>query len=130
MQLGFIGTGETTPRLHIEVSSSPGFLLPRLGFDPRSGVTVTDWLSLSGQSVLEITAGPLFRDLDGELGRARDALAWYPDDLWRYALACDWRRLGQELPLMSRAADVGDHIAYDMSIMMRDSGDAEHSLSG
>jgi hypothetical protein len=84
------------------------FLLARLGFDPRAAMTADDWLSLTGQSVLEITAGPVFRDLDGELSRARTALTWYPDDLWRYVLACDWTRLAQELPLMSRAADVGD----------------------
>lgn len=104
----FAPSGEAVARLHIEVSSLTDFMLPRLGFDPRLGLTVEHWLSLSGQAVLEITEGPVFKDLDGELGRARDALAWYPDDLWRYVLACDWKRLSQELPLMSRAADVGD----------------------
>lgn len=46
----------------------------------------------------------------GGLTAARHALTWYPDDVWRYILACDWIRLAQELPLMSRAADVGDEI--------------------
>lgn len=105
----FAPSGEIALRLQVEVSSLADFLLPRLGFDPRRGIAVEDWLSLSGQAVLEITAGPVFRDLDGELGRARDALTWYPDDLWRYVLACDWKRLSQELPPMSRAADVGDN---------------------
>ncbi len=104
----FTPSGGTAPRLHVEVSLIIDFLVPRLGFDPRSPISTDDWLSLSGQSVLEITAGPVFKDLDGELTRARSALSWYPDDLWRYVLACDWAKLAQELPLMSRAADVGD----------------------
>lgn len=93
----FTPSGETEPRLHVEVSTIIDFLVPRLGFDPRSPTSTDDWLSLSGQSALEITAGPVFRDLDGELTRARSALNWYPDDLWRYVLACDWAKLAQEL---------------------------------
>lgn len=104
----FALTGETAPRLHVDVSSMAGFTVPRLGFDPRLEITTEDWLSLSGQSVLEIAAGPVFADLDGELSRVRGTLAWYPDDIWRYVLASDWARLAQELPLMGRAADVGD----------------------
>lgn len=104
----FAPSGATAARLHVDVSSMGGFLVPRLGFDPRSGTSMHDWLSVSGQAALEIVAGPVFVDLDGGLHRVRERLAWYPDDLWRYVLACDWRRLAQELPLMSRAADVGD----------------------
>lgn len=108
MPTRFPGTGETVPRQHIDVSSLADFLLARTGVDPRTGMTSEDWLSLSGQSVLEVVAGPVFADHDGELARVRAALAWYPDDLWRYVLACDWARIAQELPLMSRAAEVGD----------------------
>jgi hypothetical protein len=106
----FALTGEAAPRLQVDVTSMAGFVEPLLGFDPRSGTTTADWLSLSGQAVLEATAGPVFLDADGEIERLRQALAWYPDDVWRYVLACDWRRIGQELPLMGRAADVGDHL--------------------
>lgn len=101
-------TGEAAARHHVDVTSVSAFLESRLGFDPRGRMSVRDWLSLSGQAVLEVTAGPVFVDRGGELGPARGALAWYPDDLWRYVLACDWARIGQELPLMGRAADVGD----------------------
>ena len=104
----FAPSGETASRLHVDVSSMADFLVPRIGFDPRTGTTTNDWLSLSGQSVLEVSAGPVFVDHGGELHRVRASLAWYPDDLWRYVLACDWARLAQEMPLMSRAAEVGD----------------------
>jgi hypothetical protein len=38
------------------------FLIERLGFDPREPMTTPHWLSLSGQAVLEVTAGPVFVD--------------------------------------------------------------------
>ena len=101
-------TGETERRHHVDVSSLPRFLHSRLGFDPRDGVSLPEWLSLSGQSVLEVVAGPVFVDTGGGLDRARRALDWYPEDVWRYVLACDWIRLAQELPLMGRAAELGD----------------------
>ena len=65
---------------------------------------------MTGQAALEITAGAVFVDETGELTRLRDALEWYPDDLWRHVIACDWQRLDQELPLMSRAGERGDDL--------------------
>jgi hypothetical protein len=104
----FAFTGETERRHHVDVTAVSDFLDARLGFDPRADPSVEHWLSLTGQAALEVTAGPVFVDTDGALTDARDALTWYPDDIWRHILACDWIRLAQELPLMSRAADVGD----------------------
>lgn len=104
----FTSSGEAGPRLQVDVCALDGLLTKHLGFDPRAGISTGDWLSLSGQAVLQIVAGPVFRDADEQLGQVRALLSWYPDDIWRYVLACDWTRLGQELPLMSRAADVGD----------------------
>ncbi len=57
-----------------------------------------------------MTAGAVFEDSDDELTSLRQALAWYPDDVWRYVVACDWHRIDQELPLMGRAADRGDEL--------------------
>ena len=39
-----------------------GFAASRQGVDPAGGLSVLDWLVLTGQSVLEVTAGPLFTD--------------------------------------------------------------------
>lgn len=103
-------TGDMLPSLRIDVDTTPGFLRERLGFDPCRGMTTPDWLSLSGQAVLEVVAGPLFSDRAGDITTARRALSWYPDDIWRYVLACDWTRLAQEMPSAGRAADVGDDI--------------------
>lgn len=94
----------------VEVESVGSFARSRLGVDPRDGLTVADWLSLSGQAVLEVTAGPIFADPQGWLAALRESLDWYPPDLWHYLLACDWARIDQELPLMSRAGHRGDEL--------------------
>ncbi|NNC12685.1 DUF4037 domain-containing protein [Planctomonas sp. JC2975] len=104
----FAFTGQTVDRHHVDVTTVAGFLDAHLGFDPRASLSVDQWLSLSGQAVLEVVAGPVFADDSGDFAAARAVLEWYPDDVWRYVLACDWARLAQELPLMSRAGDVGD----------------------
>ena len=40
----------------------------------------------------------------------REALAWYPDDVWLWLLACQWRRIDQEEPFVGRTAEVGDEL--------------------
>ena len=83
----------------------------QLGFDPRTGPNTFDWLATPTQRLAEVTGGAVFHDgLDGALETARRRLRWYPDDVWRYVLACQWTRVGQEEHLAGRAADVGDEL--------------------
>ncbi|WP_462203587.1 DUF4037 domain-containing protein [Frankia sp. CcWB3] len=37
----------------------------------------------------------------------RRALAWYPDDVWRYVLAAGWLRVSQEKPFIGRTGGRG-----------------------
>lgn len=106
----FAFTGRSEKEHHVEVGTVADFTIARFGFDPRQGLGVADWLSLTGQAVLEVTGGPVFADDSGEIGAVRRLLEWYPDDLWRYVLASDWGRIGEELPLMSRAGHRGDDL--------------------
>ena len=102
--------GQEHAVLALDVAVLDSLIDSRLGFDPRVGGSALDWLSLTGQAVLEFTAGDVFEDSDGQLGALRSALTWYPDDLWRYVIASDWQRLDQELPLMGRAGERGDEL--------------------
>jgi hypothetical protein len=38
----------------------------------------------------------------------RGRLAWYPDDVWRHVLACQWKRISQEEAFVGRCGEVGD----------------------
>lgn len=97
-------------RHRVEVAGLGGWLAARLGFDPRPGVTLLDWLATPTQLLAEFTTGAVFHDGPGELTRARRQAAWYPPDLWRYVLACQWQRIGQEEPFPGRCAQAGDEL--------------------
>jgi hypothetical protein len=106
----FATTWDPVVRPRVEVATPGAFVTSRLGVDPTAGLGTVDWLCLTGQSVLEVTAGPVFADTGGELTRLRDELGWYPDQVWRYVVAADWTRLAEEVPLLSRAGHRGDDL--------------------
>jgi len=81
-----------------------------LGFDALRGVTTLDWLSAPGQRLAEVTGGTVFYDGIGELTQLRERLAWYPDDVWRFLLACQWLRISEEEPFVGRTAEAGDEL--------------------
>jgi hypothetical protein len=101
-------TWDPTPGHKVEVATVAGFAASRLGVDPTGGLSVLDWLVLTGQSVLEVTAGPVYCDRTAWLARVRAVLRWYPPDIERYVLAAAWQRLCQEMPMAGRAAERGD----------------------
>ncbi|HEX4813861.1 MAG TPA: DUF4037 domain-containing protein [Nonomuraea sp.] len=94
----------------VRVAELGGWLEESLGFDPRAGVSLLDWLSVPWQRLAEVTGGEVFHDGAGGLEAARAALRWYPEDVWRYVLACQWRRIAQEEPFPGRCAEVGDEL--------------------
>ena len=95
---------------HVVVGPLGSWLERHLGFDPREGMRTVDWLSTPQQLLLELTGGRVFNDDLGELTAVRGHLDWYPDDVWLWLLACQWRRLDQEEPFVGRTAEVGDEL--------------------
>jgi hypothetical protein len=93
-----------------ELTTVESFFTDRLGFDPAAGPTVEDWLCTPTQVLATLTAGAVFHDPDGALARRRTALAWYPDDVWRYVLAAGWRRIGEEEAFVGRTGSTGDDL--------------------
>lgn len=94
----------------VDVATVAGFTASRLGVDPTQGMSVLDWLTVTGQGVLEVTAGPVFTDHTRTLAPARALLAWYPPDVERYVLAAGWQRLVQQMPFLGRTAQAGDEL--------------------
>ncbi|MTK01994.1 DUF4037 domain-containing protein [Micromonospora sp. CP22] len=86
------------------------WLVDRIGVDPRDDMAAHDWLAIPTQLLLEVTEGAVFHDGLGQLEPVRAALAWYPDDVWRYLLACQWRRIAQEEAFPGRCAESGDDL--------------------
>jgi hypothetical protein len=94
----------------IEVTTAARFFTERLGADPVTGLRLTDWLLTPTQVFATLTAGAVFADPDGGLALRRRALRWYPDDVWRYALAAGWLRIDQEEAFVGRAGSTGDDL--------------------
>jgi hypothetical protein len=102
----------TTGRVQhgVVVAELGDWLTGHLGFDPLVEITTRDWLATSTQALAEVTAGAVYHDGLARLHHVRRTLAWYPDDLWRYVLACQWQRISQEEPFAGRCGEIGDEL--------------------
>jgi Domain of unknown function (DUF4037) len=102
---------ESGPVNHrVDVETVAGFMVEVLGFDPLAGVETADWLATPSQRLVSITAGEVFVDPIGDLTAAREALAWYPHDVWLLAMAGQWRRISQLEHFMGRTGARNDEL--------------------
>ncbi|WP_055586125.1 DUF4037 domain-containing protein [Peterkaempfera griseoplana] len=68
------------------------------------------WLAMPQQRLAEVTGGAVYHDGLGTLTAVRQRLQWYPEQVWRYLLACQWQRISQEEAFVGRCAEVGDDL--------------------
>jgi hypothetical protein len=95
----------------VVIATLPAWLEGELGWDlGKRELTPVDWLLISQTRLLGITQGAVFADPDGDLAHLRRRLAWFPDAVWWWLLACQWQRLSQEEPFVQRTAEVGDQL--------------------
>jgi hypothetical protein len=100
---------DAVPVTHqVTTTTLPAWLLGHLGVDATTGMSVLDWLLTPQQQLLGVVAGRVYADDSGNLERVRRTLNWYPDQVWRWLLACQWHRLAQEEGFVRRTAEVGD----------------------
>jgi hypothetical protein len=71
---------------------------------------VVDWLLARSNACWVSFSGAVYADDSGALAELRSSLSWYPDQVWRWLLACQWRRLAQEEAFVARTAEVGDEL--------------------
>ena len=94
----------------LEIHTIEGMLERLLGIRSVEGLTSLQWLSFAEQRLLAFTGGAVFHDDSQRLTRARSALAYFPDDVWLYKIACQWRRIAEEQAFVGRAGQVGDDL--------------------
>lgn len=94
----------------VHVTDLQDFFTAQLGVTPDNGLPISTWLTVPTQVLRELTGGAIFHDGIGLLEPYRRQLAWFPDDVWRYILACQWMRLSQEEPFVGRCGEVGDDL--------------------
>jgi hypothetical protein len=100
----------TAPRPWVHVESANTYFASVLCADPTDGLSSAEWLMVPTQTLRELTGGRVFHDGTGLLNGYRRTLAWYPDEVWRYVLACQWTRLSQEEAFVGRCGEVGDEL--------------------
>lgn len=94
----------------IYCESVESFFKSYLGCDPFKELQTKDWLTFYEHRLLTVTAGKVFHDGLGTLEAARSRFSYYPDEVWRYLLARQWKMIGDEEDLMGRCGYVGDEI--------------------
>jgi hypothetical protein len=102
---------QSNPVAHrVEIETVSGFMEEQLGFDPLAGPDVVDWLVTPSQRFLSVAGGDVFADPNGDLTAARDAVAWYPHDVWLFVMAGHWRRISQLEHFLGRTGLRGDEL--------------------
>lgn len=92
----------------VELWTVAGFCEDYLGWDATRPFPQSRWLTTPQQLLLGITAGQVYHDGLGTLAPVRQTLAYFPDDIWRYLLLCQWSRIGQEEHFVGRTGAVDD----------------------
>lgn len=91
----------------IRIHSPEQFFKEHLGWDIPSSIGTQDWLAFPQQKLLTVRKGELFHDgLEMEILRKK--LQYYPDDVWLYLMACEWKMIGNEEAFVGRCGDIGD----------------------
>lgn len=105
---------ETGPVEHlIEIESIPGYWHKTGKVDPFREPTVTEWLTIPQQQLLEWTAGKVFHD-DLGLEGVRQRYAYYPQDVWLYLLASQWAQLAEIEAFVGRTRQLGDELGFHL----------------
>ncbi len=97
-------------RHHVEVSTLADWLQLQVGHDSSTGMTTADWLITPQQKLLGVVRGAVYHDGLSMLTPLRRQLAYFPDDVWRWMLGCQWQRISQDEPFVGRTAEVGDEL--------------------
>lgn len=92
----------------IEIHSVRSYAWARLELDPGDLSSPRRWLTLPQQRLLEFTRGEIFRDDLGEITALREALSYFPHEVWLYLLASQWQKISQEEAFVGRTDEVGD----------------------
>ena len=93
---------------HVRVVPLDAWLRAQLGRNPLDEMTFVDWLTIPQQRLLGLVRGAVYHDATGALAAVRARLRYFPPDVTLWLLACQWRHIWQEEPLVGRTAEVGD----------------------
>jgi hypothetical protein len=97
----------------IEIDTIRGYWQRTGRVDPLHNPTVTDWLTIPQQQLLEWTAGKVFHD-DLGLEAVCQRFAWYPRDVWLYLLASQWAQIAEIEAFVGRTWQLCDPLGSQL----------------
>jgi hypothetical protein len=106
-----LSSGESASH-HVKIHGLDDWLQGYLGITKQTALAMSpaDWLSVPGQKLRTVTEGAVYHDGIGDLTTVREALAYYPHDVWLYLLAAGWSRIGEEEHFLGRTGFIGDEL--------------------
>ena len=97
----------------IAIENIPGYWQRTGKIDPLREPTITEWLTIPQQQLLEWTAGRVFHD-DLRLETIRKRFSWYPWDVWLYLLSSQWAQLAEIEAFVGRTWQLGDSLGSQL----------------
>jgi hypothetical protein len=99
-----------SPEHGLEFHTHEALVESHLAVRSVESLTALQWLGFAEQKLLAFTSGAVFHDDDNRLTRIRARLEYFPDDVWLYKIACQWRRIAEEQAFVGRTGQVGDDL--------------------
>jgi hypothetical protein len=105
----------------VPITTCQRFIQLYLGIDSctilASSLSSKDWLLLSEDKLLRVTAGEVYHDGVGKLSTIRRNCSYFPDDVWKYKLSYQWKTLSWDIDLIGLCAERDDYFSTEIAIM-------------
>jgi hypothetical protein len=99
---------------NIQVTTAKQWLHNNLGIKDIYSLTYSDWLSLPQQHLMQFVGGVTFSDSLGDYKKAKQILTWFPDDVWRWAMASQWYFIWSSERLIQRTLEAIDYLGSQL----------------
>lgn len=99
---------------NIQVTTAKQWLYENLDINDIHSLTFSDWLSFPQQHLLQFVGGVTFADSLGDYKKAKQILSWYPDDVWRWAMASQWYLIWSSEQLIQRTLEAEDYLGSQL----------------
>ena len=93
----------------IEIHTVNQYFNDYMKLDIDKDLSLLDWLTISEQKLNTIRKGRFFNDLLN-LKDIQKKLYYYPDQVWYYLLASEWKKISQQEAFVGRCGEVEDEL--------------------
>ena len=103
----FIQQGPVDPL--IEYHTLRSYFEEYLGYTPFTEISTSQWLTFTEHRLLGAASGRIFHD-DLGMMKVREKLTYFPQDVWLWMMAAQWKMISEEEAFAGRCGYVGDEV--------------------